>query len=248
MVTLSKKQSVQEEEYNFPYHYLNLLSPFQDIEYVSYLKIVKKLLLLKGERILDFGCGDGRFEYELKNENCKLAGLDYSNKAIAFARAFNFGSKNTTFYPLKLKYFKPKKKFDYVVSIETLEHIPTSELSEVIAILKNLLRKGGRLIITVPSKNVPLSDKHYQHFNEKDVRSLFSDDFTVEKIIGHHKKSSVYVLFRILNVMGRIFETVLPQNLSSVYGRFLWKFYKSEFEFCSPSKARRLIVVSRKIR
>ena len=99
-MTLSDQQSLQEDEYELPYHYLavsnRLLSLPEKIIttpiYLNYLKaVIDELRPFQGQRILEAGCGDGRFLYELLREtdNVILHGIDYSARAISFARVFN---------------------------------------------------------------------------------------------------------------------------------------------------------------
>jgi len=242
MSHLSKEQAVQEEEYGFPYHYLNLLSLMQDVEYTSYLKIVKKLLQpLKNKALLDFGCGDGRFEYEVKNQGCKAVGIDYSKKALDFARAFN---PESDFKGIDIRKFSPKQKFDCIVSIETLEHIPPKELPGIIIKLSKILKKDGKLVITVPSKNLPLSPKHYQHFNEESIKAYLEKEFSVEKIRGHYKLGLAQKIFRGINGLGRWLEAInRTGKFSRAYSEFAWRFFKNHVEHAPLSKAKRLIVI-----
>ena len=98
MADLTSKQLAQEQDYSFPYHYLDIVSDedrLMSIEYLSYIKKVKSLLKT-GKKILDIGCGDGRFCYEVgQNDDINISGLDYSERAIRFSKAF---SPNIDFY------------------------------------------------------------------------------------------------------------------------------------------------------
>ena len=120
---LSKQQSNQEQKYVFPYHYrdlsIEMFKKIYSLEYLEFIRVVKELLKpYKGQSVLDAGCGDGRFCYELKRENVRVAGVDYSEKAIAFARAFN---PELEFYVSDLLSLDLPAKFDTVVLLETLD-------------------------------------------------------------------------------------------------------------------------------
>ena len=87
MQGFTNKQIHQEDEYIFPYHYLDLgVEQYKflwNIEYLNYIKAIKDLLKpFSGQFVLDAGCGDGRFCYELKDENIKIVGLDFSGQSI----------------------------------------------------------------------------------------------------------------------------------------------------------------------
>jgi SAM-dependent methyltransferase len=46
--------------------------------------------------------------------------------------------------------FNPNKKYDLIVSVSTLEHLPTENLDQAIKNIKSLLKPGGKAVITVP--------------------------------------------------------------------------------------------------
>src|SRR5438132_3885481 len=83
----------QEAQYSFPYHYSDLSEgayKFANLSYLIRIATVKQMLSpYLGQLVLDAGCGDGRLCYELRNENIKVVGVDMSERAISFARAFN---------------------------------------------------------------------------------------------------------------------------------------------------------------
>ena len=88
------------------------------MEYVSRLRVVKDLLRpFVGQRVLDAGCGDGRFCFEIKDEDVDVTGIDYSERALAFAKAF---SPEVEFSVQDLKDIKLEGQFDTIVLIETL--------------------------------------------------------------------------------------------------------------------------------
>jgi 2-polyprenyl-3-methyl-5-hydroxy-6-metoxy-1,4-benzoquinol methylase len=178
---LTSKQKAQEDQYTFPYHYLDVgleeYASILSVEYLSYINIVKSLLGdTKSKYILDAGCGDGRFSYELRGSGARVIGVDYSQDAIRFAKTFN---PEATFFVQDLKNLKINKKFDDIVLIETLEHILPVEIPKVLKALDKLLKKEGNLIITVPTTNSTVSEKHYQHFTEESLRQTLKNYFTV---------------------------------------------------------------------
>lgn len=240
-MNLSKEQKIQEDEYFFPYHYLDLISPLNNFEYIAYLSFVKSFLPLNGERILDFGCGDGRFEYLLKDSNCKIFGVDYSKKAISFARAFN---KTPKFFEKNIYELNFSEKFDFIVSIETLEHIPFDELEGIIKKISMLLKTKGKFIISVPSKNIPLSKKHYQHFDERNLRELLSPFFIVDSIKGISVIGFRRNFFRFLKLLARFLELIFPSSSKKSFS-ILRKIYFKQLD-CSPSRARRLVAICSK--
>ena len=242
------KEKLQEEEYFFPYHYLNLLSSFQDIEYLSYLGIIKKELE-EARKVMDIGCGDGRFEYGLKDNKINVLGIDLSKQAIAFAKAFNINNENAEFICKDAFNLKIKEKVDAVISIETFEHIKKEKLKELIKKMAKFIKDRGKLIISVPSKNLALAEKHFQHFDEELLKDYLNENFKVEKIIWHHKQGFMANLFRFLNLAGRLAEMLdKNSNIIKKYSGFLANFYKKNVEIAEKDNGKRIIVVCRKIR
>lgn len=206
MEHFSKEQYIQEMQYNFPYHYLGLYSEvYRELIHRHYLSILKtNVSLLKpftGQRLLDVGCGDGRFCYELRRENVEIYGIDYSNRAIAFAKAFNPSGQFLVGNVTELNY---DNFFDIIALIEVLEHIPLDEINICIASLKKQLKPGGRLLLSVPSVNLPLQKKHYQHFTPEMLLRHFKDGFNLIIKKGHTKSGKAWKHYVALRKRGQV--------------------------------------------
>ncbi|MDP2666542.1 MAG: class I SAM-dependent methyltransferase [Candidatus Diapherotrites archaeon] len=198
MTSLGKidKQTIQEEEYALPYHYEDLFSEekaLRAIEYLDYLHLVRdELSPLHGKKVLDIGCGDGRFIYELRGKGSNLAGIDLSERAIAFARAFN---PHVFFHVGSLKQFPDRKKWDAITLIEVLEHIPPSHVNSFLTEVVSRIHPGGKLIVTVPSVKRELVAKHYCHFTESTLIDLLKPHVEIVKVIGYGKKDLNRMVF-----------------------------------------------------
>lgn len=246
MNKIIKKQMLQEEEYDFPYHYLDLKADeyklIRRIEYLSYLGIVKNLLKpFTGQSVLDAGCGDGRFCYELRNENVNFVGVDFSERAIGFARAFN---PNVEFFIQDLKRLNLPYKFDYIVMIETLEHFIPNHIPQI---LENLYNKDGKLIITVPSKNRPLKKKHYQHFTEESLRNTLKDHFKIVKAVGYSRTGFRRKIFTNLTKLSILLFSLRKKiNVIMRFYQFLSVYYTKHLEMDQPEDCYGLIAICEK--
>jgi 2-polyprenyl-3-methyl-5-hydroxy-6-metoxy-1,4-benzoquinol methylase len=156
-----------------------------------------------------------------------MTGVDYSERAVAFAKAFNTRGE---FYTGDLNTFKSKKKFDYIILSEVLEHIPKKEINKMLKNLHSLLKKNGELIITVPHKNLPLEDKHEQHFDKDSITQTIYKYFKVKAIFGMSSigkdRSSFNFTQHIANVMYPFrnkfgFVKKMYKNMTNYYDEYL---------------------------
>ncbi len=234
----SKNQQVQEDEYFIPYHYIidrdNTWKEY--FSYTNYLKTIIQNTFREGQSLLDAGCGDGRFLYELRNIPIQLSGIDFSKRAIAFAKIFN---PDVQFYTDDLAVLGFEKRFDFVTCIETLEHIRPKDIDSVVQSLNTALRPGGLLLLTVPSMRLPQAPKHYQHFSPQKLARILEPHFTIREIRGNIKSSLLYKLILGLRT-NRFWEIKL------VLADRLVDFFFKRIEFCSLEQAKRFIVVAEK--
>jgi len=131
--------------------------------------------------------------------------------------------------------------------IETLEHIKPEEISKVLSNLANLLKKTGTFIVTVPSINLHLEKKHYQHFTTESLRKNLEKHFTVDKIIGRAKIGPKRKIFRFLQKLGVIlypFRNKIP--FIRKYYSYLKKFYYQKLLIGNPDECMGLIAVCKK--
>jgi SAM-dependent methyltransferase len=164
-------QKIQEEQYEFPYHHLVNFDHFDNHKTlyggINYYGYIKKVLdyINKGKfvSLLDVGCGDGKLIFELarKSKNKKLTGIDFSEKAVLFAKAFNHGNGSEFIHG---DVNELKKTYDVVTAVETLEHIPDDLINGIVDSIYRILPVGGRFVVSVPSTNDPLNGKHYRHY------------------------------------------------------------------------------------
>lgn len=191
MIKTSQEQNIQELQYSFPYHYIpnNKGEKFSQVhswswgaKYLGGLsRVLKALEGIEHKSLIDIGCGDGRFLGELNQVNPQLdkLGIDYSERAIAFAKAFNPG---LNFECLDLTFHKFEKKFDVATMVEVLEHIPVDQVDQFLEGIAKSLKPNGALVLTVPHKNKPVSSKHFQHFSSEGLREVLSRHFSIDKI------------------------------------------------------------------
>ena len=197
---MQEKQQMQDDEYSFPYHYIPQFDKdfTQTINWEFGMKyaatielLLQKISRINAKNMADIGCGDGRLVREMSKAFPKrsVTGIDYSQKAITLAQALN---PQLNFICEDITAKKAQGTYDLLTLIEVFEHIPLDDAPAFVQALSKQLKKGGRLIMTVPHKNKKLQEKHYQHFTGKTLTSYFKEDFIVEELVFFEKRSISY--------------------------------------------------------
>lgn len=191
MINASTQESIQEDQYEFPYHYIPELNEDRfslartwnfGYIYMSYLRFVlRQVERHRFESMLDVGCGDGRFlnEVHKKMPEKHLFGIDYSKPAIEFAKIMNpnIGWRCGSIEDSNL--FDP---FDVITILDVLEHIQPQQIKGFVDGIDRYLKSDGVLYLTVPSKNTPVQKKHYQHFDPQTLAPILNHRFEIVEI------------------------------------------------------------------
>lgn len=140
-----------------------------------------KDMVKPGDKILDFGCGNGRLAGFLKNNYKEYVGVDISQKLVDIAKQ-KYSSEKTEFIKIEPTFKRSdrvtKKEsgrtslvfpfednyFDVIFSIAVFHHFPSKEYAQRIAKeLHRVLKPGGKIVVTVWN----LWQKQYTRFHQK---------------------------------------------------------------------------------
>jgi SAM-dependent methyltransferase len=103
---------------------------------------------LRGRRILDLGCGKGRFARILAARGGRVVGLDVS--AAMLAAAEGAGLDRVIGSARRLPF--PDGSFDAAIAVEVFEHLEPRAIDDACNELRRVLRPGGRFVLV--DKNV----------------------------------------------------------------------------------------------
>ena len=112
------------------------------------LSFLKENIKDKKKKILDAGCGEGRFSRYFIENGYDITGMDFSEEYVRVAKKnlkkgkFVVGS--VTRIPFK------DNSFDYIFSVDVFQHIP--DLEKALAETYRVLKKEGSLIIIDKNK------------------------------------------------------------------------------------------------
>ena len=106
----------------------------------------------RGERVLDLGCGAGRFVAALLDAGTDAVGVELAEAALERARRNVPGAELQLLGPdgaIPLE----DASVDLVWCSEVLEHVP--DTAGLLSEARRVLRTGGRLLVTTPSHDLP---------------------------------------------------------------------------------------------
>lgn len=159
--------------------------------------------------ILDVGCASGLMISEIAKDlpEASFTGVDVYKKAINFARKRYQNIDFLVSRAEKLPFYK--KKFDLVISYETIEHVENPE--RMLFEIKRILRNGGVLILSMDSGSILFrvtwffwektfgnawKNTHVHPFNHQELENLTKKvGFRVkEKLFSHFGMAVTFVL------------------------------------------------------
>lgn len=156
--------------------------------------------LSEQSRVLDVGCGNGNFLYEIKTvTGCQIYGIDISKTAAKTAWE-NYGID--VFTGTVMESPSPDKFFDVITAWSYLEHV--NNPSEVLLKISSLLKNDGLCIISTPnfySLNAKLFREKWYHldcprhlhiFTTRTIAGLFEkSNLSIKKIIYNRSSKGV---------------------------------------------------------
>jgi len=187
-----------------------------------YRRVADRASLRPGDRVLDYGCGDGALLGVLARRTrglgCELHGFDPNPLGLQFAdaalkahgvRAALHGSSDA----LSADYF------DRVICTEVIEH--ASAPGDLLRDLARLLKPGGRLVVTTPIRitEEPEDPNHVREWFPAEFARLF--DERIWRMMGHEQlvpAAAPEVYFWRPPVFARVPLFRLLCNLLSIYG------------------------------
>jgi SAM-dependent methyltransferase len=118
---------------------------------------LRSLLREKGSaslgKVLSVGCGDGRFESMVARHADRVLGIDLSPEAIDLAQRLSRAANvpNVEFRCASAREFDTEERFDTVLCIAFLHHVPEAELADFMAWLAARVAPGGLLYTQDPN-------------------------------------------------------------------------------------------------
>lgn len=110
--------------------------------------------LMPGQRVLDVGCGMGRYTFPLADHGLAVEGIDLSSTLLDRFREFDGGRYSIPVHCGDILNPPELGVFDAIVGFFTLHHL--HDLVGCFAAMRELVRPGGRIVFLEPNPLNPL--------------------------------------------------------------------------------------------
>ena len=163
-----------------------LLHPFQALNCLFYSKLLgqnRDLKYVAGSRVLDIGCGDGRYLLEKRAFGCSCFGNDISEGALSRLRGIapEIETRRGNLWEVNF----PENFFDVINLSHVIEHV--RDVDKLLTEARRIVKEDGLLRIQVPNAAsvsfvifrrfwMPLDvPRHVYAFSLKNLSRLFAD-------------------------------------------------------------------------
>ena len=252
MDKINDKFELQNKHYEFPYHHIPHFDKTSDVgvrtrtlgwglEYLCNLKHIKNLIEnLSPKSVLDVGCGDGRLLGMLSEKIPRRIGIDLSERAIGFAKAFHPEIEFRVANAADLY-----ETFDLALAMEVLEHVPDEQISGFLRGLFERVNAGGHVILSVPTMVSPVQTKHYRHYEIALLTSQLQEAGITMEIgqVEYIFKQNFPLFFGIINKLTQNRWWTLEVNF---FRKLLWRYIWKKHRFATEKNGRHLITVLKK--
>ena len=140
-----------------------------------------------GQKVVDVACGVGYGSVMLADAGAaEIVSMDISEDAIGYAKA-NYPHPTVRYEVRDASDTRlPDQWADVIVSLETIEHLPTEKVGSYIQELRRVLKAEGTLIMSTPNGSVSYnpSPYHVQEFSLPELQALLGQQFGDLAIFG----------------------------------------------------------------
>ncbi|AEE13829.1 glycosyl transferase group 1 [Thermodesulfobium narugense DSM 14796] len=221
------------------------------LKFILFYKHVAEIIRLRNKKgkklnILDCSCSSGYGSIILGSiENAIVCGADMDEGAINLAKMLNLDKENVSFVNLPMEdLHKFGSKYDYVVSLETIEHVEDPE--RFLNSATDLLEENGTLILSVPHwryHGSDLNSDHVTNWTPEKIKRFFDRFF--ERIEIYF--TEIVNLDDVLNQDFNLKEEMDKKTIENIFVIAKLKNRRYPSTFYVKKKPRRILFVNHSI-
>lgn len=158
-----------------------------------------------GKTVLDIACGTGRGSYIMAEQgNAKeVMGCDIDERAIKYASIRN-RHEHVSFFTKNAETFSNEKKFDVIVSFETIEHLPSVE--SFLERVRESLNNTGCFIVSTPISQKDYNEKpdnsyHLREWGFNRFQKEILKFFSIDKIYVQLYPPKASIMEKVMNLL-----------------------------------------------
>lgn len=132
-------------------------SEFRPLHQINPLRLgwIESIAPLKGQRVVDIGCGGGILADAMARQGAQVLGIDLASKALKVAQlhALEAGTQGVEYREISAEALAAEQpgSFDVVTCMEMLEHVP--DPSSVVRACASLVKPGGHVFFSTINRN-----------------------------------------------------------------------------------------------
>lgn len=182
---------------------------------------------VENKRVLDIACGSGKGSYMIAKDGHALdvIGCDLDGAAIKYA-SIKYKDPKICFINKDAQIFTDEKKFDIIVSFETIEHIP--DVDSFLKTINMLLAENGNFYVSTPiskkglDKN-PDNPYHIQEWSLKEFEHLISKYFVIEETFLQMREENIPLIYYWVLIKQKIQYLFKKNMILNFKGKYLNK-------------------------
>lgn len=182
--------------YNVFLHRLNV---------ISVRRMLKGYASLEGKRVLDIGCGTGRWSQYFHGLGARVTGIDVSRDLLEDNKKRIQGIEFLEMSACRLDF--PDNTFDLVNSVTVLQHIPYEIQAKALDEICRVLKPGGSaLIVEGTREDETLVYKYsFPHSTRGWIAQFTSRSF---RLIRHEKNTNPFLLNSYFSMRDRALKSI----------------------------------------